>query len=288
MAVDKKKKLEDKVNLLDINRTFNTISNLSQELRDEAYKFDIVKTKKNLNELTSPYWIGAGALSGATYYAFARMNLNPGLLHMISSVILLGIGLKLEFLTSPFGNLIEKPLKFNLIDLSNNQVLTKEELMRIGAELPDPIKFYELGDSSFQFKISNPNLSGTKSGKSEFVKKETLKPNTPQSKDIYTWSNQKSSEYALIFDEESQKIIREIIRVYEQPKFRENFQRFWPLLATGGLAGVSSIMEKSIKGSTEPGAEKKRPYIPTNANDLIAPKKKTPSRQKLIQRLNKK
>lgn len=286
MAVDKKKKLEDKVNLLDINRTFNTISNLSQELRDEAYKFDIVKTKKNLNELTSPYWISAGALSGATYYAFARMNLNPGLLHMISSVILLGIGLKLKFLTSPFGNLIEKPLKFNLIDLSNNKVLTKEELMQLRSELPDPIKFYELGDSSFQFKISKPNLSETKSGTSEFVKKETLNPNTPQSKDIYTWSNQKSSEYALIFDEESQKIIHEIIRVYEQPKFRENFQRFWPLLATGGLAGVLSIMEKSIKGSTEPGAEKKS-VIRTNPDDLDVPRK-TPSRQILIQRLNKK
>lgn len=294
MAVDKKKiNLNDKIKSFNLKNTFNTIANLSQDLRDEAYKLDLVRAKSSANKKVVPHaLLGAGALSAGTYWLFNRMNLNPGLVHMISSVILVGLGLKLKYITSPFGKLIEKPLKFNLIDLNTGQTLTRAELIKLNAELPDPIKFYELGDSSFKFKISNPNLSNTKNGVSEFVNKETKNvgdKDNPVEEHIYTWNNQRSSEYALEFDEESQKTIREIVRIYEQPKFKEMLVRFWPLLATGAVAGGLAALESNVKKGLQP--KKNQPAVPVTIQsdpaDLIVPKRKTPSRHQLIERLKK-
>jgi hypothetical protein len=286
MAFDK-----NKPKILKLDEAFNTIAGLSQDLRDQAYKLDIVRSKQNLNKNIIPEALMiSGALSAGSYVAFGINNLNPGLIHLISSVILVGLGLKLGFLTSPFGKLIETPLKFNLLDLTNNKPLSKSELLAIGAELPDPILFYELGDSSFEFKVSKPNLTPTKTGNSEFVKKETTDAGKPEEKSIYTWNNKKSSEYALIFDEESQKIIKEIIRIYEKPSVKENFQRYWPLLATGVAAGTLAALEPPISRALRPKNNKPavQSIVPSDLSDITPlPKKKTPSRQQLIERLKK-
>jgi hypothetical protein len=286
MAFDK-----NKPKILKLDEAFNTIAGLSQDLRDQAYKLDIVRSKQNLNKAFSPLALGLGTLSTGSYIVLSRMNLNPGLVHLISSIILFGIGLKLKLITSPFGNLIEKPLKFALVDLNdNNKILTKVDLLNIGVDLPDPIKFYDLGKSDLEFKISSPKRPETKAGTSDFIEKKTENAGKADEKNIYTWNNKKSSEYALIFDQESQQTINEIIRIYEKPNVKEHFQRYALLYVSGGIAGGAAMVEKPIAKALQPAKQpaQSRGIIPSDLSDITPmPKKKTPSRQQLIERLKK-
>jgi hypothetical protein len=286
MAFDK-----NKPKILKLDEAFNTIAGLSQDLRDQAYKLDIVRSKQNLNKAFSPLALGLGTLSTGSYIVLSRMNLNPGLVHLISSIILFGIGLKLKLITSPFGNLIEKPLKFALVDLNdNNKILTKADLLNIGVDLPDPIKFYDLGKSDLEFKISSPKRPETKAGTSDFIKKNTENAGKEDEKNIYTWNNKKSSEYALIFDQESQQTINEIIRIYEKPNVREHFHRYGLLYFTGAVTGLAPMVEKPITKALQPAKQpaQSRGIIPSDLSDITPmPKKKTPSRQQLIERLKK-
>jgi hypothetical protein len=286
MAFDK-----NKPKILKLDQTFNTIAGLSQDLRDQAYKLDIVRSKQNLNKTISPFVMSLGVGGLFSYPFLLRNNLNPGLIHLISSMILFGIGMKLKLITSPFGNLIEKPLKFALVDLNdNNKILTKTDLLSIGVDLPDPIKFYDLGKSDLELKISAPQRPETKTGTSDFIKKETTDAGKPEEKNIYTWNNKKSSEYALIFDQESQQTINEIIRIYEKPNVKEHFQRYGLLYFTGAVTGLAPMVEKPVTKALQPAKQpaQSREIIPSNLSDITPmPKKKTPSRQQLIERLKK-
>ena len=225
MAVDKNKNLDAIGIKFDIKKAFNTIENLSQDLRDQAYKLDIDKAKSKLKSPPFGPNIGVGLGLGLTYMALQKMNLNPGVLWLVASGIFIGRSLKIASITEPFRNLIEKPLTFNLIDLNSNKVLSKSDLLNIGAELPDPIKFYELGDSNFKFKISKPNLTDTKNGVSEFIKKETKNAGKPDEEHSYTWDNQKSAEYALVFDEESLSTIKQILQIYERTETQKKWMQ---------------------------------------------------------------
>jgi hypothetical protein len=285
MAFDK-----NKPKILKLDQAFNTIAGLSQDLRDQAYKLDIARSKQNINKSFSPLALGLGTLSTGSYIVLSRMNLNPGLIHLISSIILFGIGLKLKLITSPFGNLIEKPLKFALVDLNNNKILTQADLLSIGVDLPDPIKFYDLGKSDLEFKISSPKTPETTSGTSDFIQKKTENAGKADEKNIYTWNNQKPSEFALIFDQESQKTINEIIRIYEKPSVKEHFKRYALLYGSLGISGLAALAEKPVAKLMQPGKkpDKSGDIIPSDVSDLTpSPKKKIPSRQQLIERLKK-
>ena len=290
MAVDKNKNLDAIGIKFDIKKAFNTIENLSQDLRDQAYKLDIDKAKSKLK--SPPFWpnFGVGLGLGLTYVALQKMNLNPGVLWLVASGIFIGRSLKIASITEPFRDLIEKPLKFNLIDLNSNKVLSKSDLLNIGAELPDPIKFYELGDSNFKFKISKPNLTETKNGVSEFIKKETKNAGKPDEEHSYTWDNQKSAEYALVFDEESLSTIKQILQIYERTETQKKVDAIKPYAIPAVGGSLMYLLAQKFDKPSKPNfnTPSASDIVPSNASDLTTvQRRRSPTRKELIRRLNK-
>jgi hypothetical protein len=284
MAFDK-----NKPKILKLDQAFNTIAGLSQDLRDQAYKLDIARSKQNVAKASVPLFRWGGGLSLGSYIVLSKMNFNPNLIHLIASMVVFGIGLSLKAFTNLFGDLIEKPLKFALVDLNNNTILTKDELLSLGVDLPDPIKFYDLGKSDLEFKISSPKIPETTSGTSDFIQKKTKNAGEADEKNIYTWNNQRPSEFALIFDKESQKTIEDIVKIYQSPSTKKHLQQYGLLYVSLGMAGVA-VGADAVAKLTQPGKkpDKSTGTIPSIVSDITpSPKKKTPSRQKLIERLNK-
>ena len=284
MAFDK-----NKPKILKLDQAFNTIAGLSQDLRDQAYKLDIARSKQNVAKASVPLFRWGGGLSLGSYIVLSKMNFNPNLIHLIASMVVFGIGLSLKAFTNLFGDLIEKPLKFALVDLYDNKILTKDELSSMGVDLPDPIKFYDLGKSDLEFKISSPKIPGTTDGKSDFVQKKTENAGKDDEKNIYTWNNQRPSEFALIFDKESQKTIEDIVKIYQSPSTKKHLRQYGLLYASLGMAGVA-VGADAVAKLVQPGKkpDKSTGIIPSDVSDITpSPKKKTPSRQQLIERLNK-